>query len=652
MPSDSEEEIEDVDFDLDEDAEPDLEDEGLLDGIEVADDATEDGDDDSGSDDSDEGSDDDDEEASEPSMDPTLLDLELAEEPLQSPNEPDSAKSAMPPGPPSSNTSTQPSKPPSPAPAPLRSLVLSPENARRRGLLIMSGPGVPAPRTYTVEAICALPHPGPTNALAATPCMLHLLTGSDDGYIRDYDIFSAVNSKNFLSAPQRHHSGVVEGILKAGQLRFWWENPSYAPPVNGMVQMEEEPPLVPVYSLAMHSDALWALAGTDDVCVTSWPVDTAAAYLRYPSTMTKSRYSVPDGTPRLWQQWDLNTGQIVRNFTAHNAQLSGIAVRPANAVYHEDGTPITIRRVSASEGALSQHPTQETLIGSEMDLSASSTAIASQSQPMAVDSSMDQTDAKSDASFDPLFDDDPLFNEDATERVPRTQDAISRGQQLNVAANAEATQAKPQPPRAAAAPKNAPPLLEQNSYISYSPDMLMTVYIDGQIVLWDKRVHSPGTGVGRLWMSERTPPWCLSACWSADGNQIYAGRRNGSVDIWDVRQAGGSTSNPRLMKTLRNPPSSGAVSSVVAFPDSRHIACASVDNLRLWNVAEANEPDASGKMKSGVQFKIIPGHHGGIISQMVVDPGARFLVSASGNRGWPYGDSTRTVFVHEIKRFN
>lgn len=129
---------------------------------------------------------------------------------------------------------------------------------------------------------------------------------------------------------------------------------------------------------------------------------------------------------------------------------------------------------------------------------------------MAVDSSMDQTDSKSDASFDPLFDDDPLFNEDAAERAPRTQDATSRGQQPNVAANAEATQAKPQPPRAAAAPKNAPPLLEQNSYISYSPDMLMTVYIDGQIVLWDKRVHSPGTGVGRLWMSERTPPWCLS----------------------------------------------------------------------------------------------------------------------------------------------
>ena len=41
-----------------------------------------------------------------------------------------------------------------------------------------------------------------------------------------------------------------------------------------------------------------------------------------------------------------------------------------------------------------------------------------------------------------------------------------------------------------------------------------------------------------------------------------------------------------------------------------------MDNVRLWNVAEAGEPDMYGKMKSGVQFKIIPGHHGGFISQM------------------------------------
>ena len=72
------------------------------------------------------------------------------------------------------------------------------------------------------------------------------------------------------------------------------------------------------------------------------------------------------------------------------------------------------------------------------------------------------------------------------------------------------------------------------------------------------------------------------------------------------------------------------------------------------------------KSRGGVPFKIIPGHHGGYVSQMrteatpswqdeltyvvllVVDPGGRFLISASSNRGW-HGDSTRTVFVHDIK---
>lgn len=125
------------------------------------------------------------------------------------------------------------------------------------------------------------------------------------------------------------------------------------------------------------------------------------------------------------------------------------------------------------------------------------------------------------------------------------------------------------------------------------------------------------------------------ACWSTDGNQLYAGRRNGAVDVWDVRQLGysGTLSTPRLLKTLRNPTSSGVVSCVVAFPDCRHIAwyvvsspesrsfspvsrdSASVDNLRLWNVAESVEQDNMSRAK-GVQFKIIPGHHGGYVSQM------------------------------------
>jgi hypothetical protein len=36
------------------------------------------------------------------------------------------------------------------------------------------------------------------------------------------------------------------------------------------------------------------------------------------------------------------------------------------------------------------------------------------------------------------------------------------------------------------------------------------------------------------------------------------------------------------------------------------------DNIRLWNAAEAGEGETRGRM----QFKIIPGHHGGLVSQM------------------------------------
>ena len=116
------------------------------------------------------------------------------------------------------------------------------------------------PRSFTVEAICAIPHPCATHALASSLCMTHLITGSDDGYIRDYDLFAAVNGKIFLTAPQRQHCGVIEGIMKAGQIRCWWENALSTVNPDGSLG---EAPLYPVYSLAMQSDALWSLAGSD-----------------------------------------------------------------------------------------------------------------------------------------------------------------------------------------------------------------------------------------------------------------------------------------------------------------------------------------------------------------------------------------------------
>jgi hypothetical protein len=148
---------------------------------------------------------------------------------------------------------------------------LTPAQMRKNKLLFSSASSFSTPGSYTVEAVCAIAHPAPTHALASSLCMTHLLTGSDDGYIRDYDVFTAVNGKSFLTAPQRHHCGVVEGIMKAGQIRSWWENPDMSR-FNGITQVSDDPSISPVYSLLMHSDALWALAGSNVCWPTHWVV--------------------------------------------------------------------------------------------------------------------------------------------------------------------------------------------------------------------------------------------------------------------------------------------------------------------------------------------------------------------------------------------
>jgi transcriptional activator SPT8 len=80
--------------------------------------------------------------------------------------------------------------------------------------------------------------------------------------VRDYDVYTAANSKNFLSTAQRSHCGVIEGTMKAGHLRYWWENPAEPPRPTPQGAPAEEVPLAPIYSIVSHSDALWTLTGS------------------------------------------------------------------------------------------------------------------------------------------------------------------------------------------------------------------------------------------------------------------------------------------------------------------------------------------------------------------------------------------------------
>ncbi|CDO69505.1 hypothetical protein BN946_scf184785.g10 [Trametes cinnabarina] len=576
MASDSEEDYDDLDFDNGSDAEEDI-DEDILDALEgdlaAAAEAEGEGteaEEETDTESSDGGSDDDDadEEDIHPHKDlermltQTLQEAALPSKPSSPVNQPSAATEAVPPPP----APQQENRPPSPA------------QLRRQKILA----DIKWPRSFTVEAICAIPHPCATHTLASSLCMTHLITGSDDGYIRDYDTYAAVNGKF--------------GHAVGCSMEFSWIGRHVA------LHTVRHSPGRLCYVWNAHKGHVSALALQHD---------------------EKGFFSAGwDGEAI---NWDLNTGNMVRKFIAHGAQLAAIAVRPMHA------NPKQSQWGTIAPGSEFTVPMK----GPREDQS--NPFGPSGSNSGGVYTIKQDDDAKSDTSYDPLFDEPDA-------------DGDGGGPKYNAFGSA------PGHPsgahnlgRGAIAPKGAPPILDPSTYATFSPDLLMTAHVDGQVILWDRRTQTPGKGVGRLWMSEKTPPWCMSACWSGDGSQIYVGRRNGTVEIYDVRQTGRAASGtPKIWKTLRNPASSGVVSCVVAFPDGRHLACASTDNIRLWNVAEAREPDAYGRTKSGVQFKIIPGHHGGFVSQMLVDPAARFLVSASSNRGW-HGEYTKTVFVHEIK---
>ncbi|GCF01542.1 transcription factor spt8 [Zygosaccharomyces mellis] len=170
--------------------------------------------------------------------------------------------------------------------------------------------------------------------------------------------------------------------------------------------------------------------------------------------------------------------------------------------------------------------------------------------------------------------------------------------------------------------------------VVYDESVFMTSGLNGSVHIWDRRTTN--APVLKLERGPKVPPWCQSACWSMDGDHVYVGRRNAVVEEFDLK-------NPtQPSNTLKLPGISGPVSCIKAMPNNRQILCASKDNIRIYDTK------ADFSKGSTIPFLIVPGHHGGSISNLYVDPTCRFLVSTSGTRGWQ-GNSTDTTFIYEIE---
>ena len=99
-----------------------------------------------------------------------------------------------------------------------------------------------------------------------------------------------------------------------------------------------------------------------------------------------------------------------------------------------------------------------------------------------------------------------------------------------------------------------PPLTSDTTFLAAS--------FDGSLQIWDKRQQA---AVAKI-TPQNVPPWCMNACWSPDGNFIYAGRRNGTVDEYSVHKGLRAPT-----KNFKLPNNSGAVSAVRAMPNGRHL---------------------------------------------------------------------------------
>lgn len=582
-------------------------------------------------------------------------------------------------------------------------------------------------RSYDVVPTMAAPQATSINAIAITSDLRYWMTGGSDGYVRKYDGPGTINGKQLLTVAQRHP--FVDSVTKAGILMSYWEN--FEPAPNTVRSSDEDKVLSPVYSLAVHRDALWSLAGLESggINLHSVRYDEGKVIHTLPAhsadhdghsnavsvlQLTPGETNVLSGS---WDKrildWDLNTGNIAAKFDGSGGQISALELRPLSGApipaeaAEEPAWGDTFRSSTRTNGFFGNGMDGPAVNGAAPAPAADAMAdgdggsdheslFGSPAGSLFGDNQIgggggggafggDDDNEFSQAMLEPLVDapgDTSLAGDTSMTDAPPPEPASSAAPPPPPAADAS----QPQPDEPAPPSDNLPPLtteptqIDSNqpsqpletenqpqpapsspSYVFNQPpshpndptqtsdSTFLAASMDGTIRIWDRRMPSP---VARISTRPGVAPWCMGACWSPNGNMIYAGRRNGTVEEFSIHHARGGYPGWQPERTLRFPAGSGAVSAVRHMPNGRHLVCASHDILRLYDLQGAAAPsNAGGPAKhhgGSVPFLIIPGPpRAGVISQLYIDPTARFMITAAGTRGWD-GSSTEVLIGYEI----
>ena len=406
--------------------------------------------------------------------------------------------------------------------------------------------------------------------------------------------------------------------------------------------------LSPVYSLAVHHQALWILSGLESGGINLQSVrhdegKRITCLKGHKSTvsvlaMAEDERSLLSGSwDKTIKDWDLNTGQVRSTFAGSGGQIASIEFRPLSSVpVPEDSMANEAERNTFSSsdvfkasagGNLSngiassennnmnvhQHderaqgsPDDSSLFGDQNSLFGDandgilgnsnnakfddddddefSRAIANgiQQQEDADAAALAQAQAQAQAELDAPQLGGPVQAPEQTATENRTTESENHTTSINPATTIDADTAMPDSIPATNGVSSEPtednndPTTDQNpkplqtatqeqeqDRSTASESTFLDASIDGTLRIWDRRQPSP---VARISPRKGVPPWCMNASWSPDGNTIYAGRRNGTVEEYSLHK---SLREPE--RIFRFPADSGAVSAVKPMPNGRHL---------------------------------------------------------------------------------
>ncbi|QSL65851.1 hypothetical protein MERGE_000130 [Pneumocystis wakefieldiae] len=425
--------------------------------------------------------------------------------------------------------------------------------------------------SYDIIPTFTAPHSTSINIITATSCMRWIFTGGNDGYIRKFDFFSSINGKIPLTVAQRQP--FVDSVVNAGVLLSYWENNDSQNSLTS-ISTDSYHKLSPVYCLAVNKQALWMLSG----------IDTGVINL---------------------QSVRHDEGKILATMKKHISPVSVLELSSCETKVLSGGWDKNVYQWDLNTGVVSRsydnHTGQISTIAYRpifpIAIASTSNSIKYESE-INVKSELNQTNNSLENFSNSIFNNKRMKKKNISNSFENINDYTNDS--------------------------------DLNNELIQNKNEFIVSGIDGSITIWDERQLKY---IAKLGIPNGTPPWCMNACWSADGKYIYAGRRNGTVDEFSMYSA-----LDKPLRSIKLPLNSGPVSAVHSMPNGKHLICASYDNIRMY--------DLNGSSK--IPFLIIPGHYGGVISSIYIDNTCKYMLTASGNRGWD-GNYTETLLGYEIE---